>query len=137
MHLNIKLNDEEIRDWEGSPSGRERVLERLRALADAQDIESVGVWAGTIFLGEVAPTRDRALMERLREKNLVLLAELIDPDKNRDDVARNRLAEEIRRVGELFSNPMELERDKRQKERREKKAQEARREVDGPPTETE
>ena len=117
MHFNIKLNDQEICEWESGPQGRDALLSRVRALADAGDVESISLWAGQLFLGEVAPTKDRVLMQRLREKNLQLLANLIDPDQNADDVERNRLAEEIRRAGELFGNAPDIDRDKRRREK--------------------
>jgi hypothetical protein len=117
MKVRLTLQEHESREWENLDH-RPELMARLREIADQADVETVEVYAGSmLFLGEVAPTRDAKLAAQLRLRNLPLLGDLVDPDKNLDDILRAKYADEIARAGELYALSKDVERSNQRKKR--------------------
>jgi hypothetical protein len=103
MKIQVYLIGDELKLF-GEKEGRAAIIERVRTLSMGEDVDKVqiyyGVQSGQVI--ELAPTSHAKLAARLREMALPALANLIDPEIERDIVKRQAFADEIQNVGTYF-----------------------------------
>lgn len=102
MNIKIILNEKEAIEWNDAP-GRERLLARAREVGAGDDVDKLEIHAGMIQLAELAPASHARLAQRLRQMNLKRMADLVDPDKNSDEVERGKIADELINIGHHFT----------------------------------
>ena len=101
MIIRVSLNQQESEDW-NTDDKRAKMLARVREMSVGDDIDKVTIHAGQLELVELAPASHRKLAQRLREMDLKVLADLVDPNENTDEVSRAKYADQITRAGKAF-----------------------------------
>lgn len=103
MIVRFFLNSEEVKLWDDAER-RVALVDRCRELAVGDDIDSIHIHYGAQGdVLELAPAGHQALATRMRQIGARDLANLVDPDVEKDVLKRQKVADQIHKLGSAWA----------------------------------